>query len=158
MKWNSLVDANIDTRLFFANTIEDDDWNECRWNPNDKNILSIYINSGVTGMPICYTTEALKYAQTGYMVSIMCTQWAVYIICKTRRLSISTQMSNNYVSLIFSTAIVLILVYNPLFNEVLGTRQLPFAHFAIPSLSFFSIIFFYDELRKTLLRNGIRRN
>ena len=90
LNWNSLEDGNIDTRLFYANSRDDDDWNECRWNPNNKNLFRAYVTSGVTNMPICYTTEALKYAQTGYMVSIMCTQWAVYIICKTRRQSITT--------------------------------------------------------------------
>ena len=90
LNWNSLEDGNIDTRLFYANSRDDDDWNECRWNPNNKNLFSLYITSGVTNLPICYTTEALRYAQTGYMVSIMCTQWAVYIICKTRRQSITT--------------------------------------------------------------------
>jgi O-antigen ligase len=55
----------------------------------------------------------------------------------------------------FPTALVAILCYVQPFNDVLGTRPIPFPHFMIPSFSFYSVIFFYDELRKNLLRNGV---
>merc|ERR1711912_129201 len=55
------------------------------------------------------------------------------------------------------TALVAILLYIPFLNVALGTRQIPFAHFAVPSFSFFVAIFFYDELRKIWLRSGMVR-
>jgi hypothetical protein len=32
-----------------------------------------------------------------------------------------------------------------------------FVHFAVPSFSFFTVLFFYDELRKIWLRRGLER-
>jgi len=55
------------------------------------------------------------------------------------------------------TALVAILCYVPFMTYGLGTRQIPFAHFAIPSFSFYVCIFFYDEMRKILLRGGMER-
>jgi hypothetical protein len=50
-----------------------------------------------------------------------------------------------------------VLLYVPFFNTTLGTRQIPFPHFAVPSMSFIVSIFFYDEMRKLWLRNGMWR-
>merc|ERR1712160_54724 len=52
-------------------------------------------------------------------------------------------------------ALVAILCYVPFLNSVLGTRMIAFPHFAVPSVSFFMIIIFYDETRKVFLRNGM---
>jgi len=59
--------------------------------------------------------------------------------------------------LFFETALVALLCYVPPLNEALGTRMIAFPHFAVPSFSFFVAIFFYDELRKIWLRNGMKR-
>jgi len=121
---------------------------------------SIYRVSVVSGYPICYSTEALKFAQAGYLVSIVCVQWADLMICKTRNLSLAQQGMVNTMGnfgLFFETALVAILLYIPALNIGLGTRQIPPAHFAVPSFSFFTAIFFYDELRKIWLRDGMVR-
>jgi len=110
--------------------------------------------------PICYSTEALKFAQSGYLCSIVTVQWADLMICKTRNLSLSQQGMNNTFGnfgLFFETALVAILCYVPFLNVALQTRQIPAAHFMVPSFSFFCVIFFYDEWRKILLRNGMER-
>jgi len=59
--------------------------------------------------------------------------------------------------LFFETALVAILLYVPQLNIALGTRQIAFPHFAVPSFSFYVAIFFYDELRKIWLRSGMVR-
>jgi len=59
--------------------------------------------------------------------------------------------------LFFETALVAILLYVPFLNVALGTRQIAFAHFGLPSFSFYVAIFFYDELRKIWLRGGMER-
>lgn len=90
----------------------------------------------------------------------MCVQWADLIICKTRNLSLAQQgMINQFgnFGLFFETALVALLLYVPPLNIVLGTRQIPFPHFAVPSFSFFVAITFYDELRKIYVRNGMVR-
>ena len=68
-------------------------------------------------------------------------------------------MSNSFgnFGLFSETALVAILLYVPFLNVALGTRQIPFPHFAVPSFSFYVSIFFYDEFRKILLRSGMVR-
>lgn len=67
----------------------------------------------------------------------------------------------NYVGnfgLFFEFVLVAILIYIPQLNKGLGTRMIPFPHFAVPSLSFFVTILFYDELRKLWLRSGFKQD
>jgi sodium/potassium-transporting ATPase subunit alpha len=162
--WDATKSGKMDLRLFYANTDVDQraptDWTVCRFDPTDADLPKFYKFSHITDKPICYTTEALKYAQSGYLVSIVCVQWADLMICKTRNLSLAQQgMVNSFgnFGLFSETALVAILLYVPFLNIALGTRQIPFVHFAVPSFSFFVSIFFYDELRKIWLRSGMVR-
>lgn len=160
LAWDRHKHGRLDVRLFYAKYREAEDWTACRWDPNDKDLPHFYKFSYVTDWPICYSTEACKFAQSGYLVSIVCVQWADLMICKTRNLSLSQQgMVNNFgnFGLFFETALVAILCYVPFLNVALGTRQICFPHFAVPSFSFYCAIFFYDEMRKIWLRNGMVR-
>lgn len=71
--WDFIKHAKIDIRLFYSYMHKRDDsaWTECRFPPNDDTLPSFYRISNVSGYPICYTTEALKYAQAAYLVSIV---------------------------------------------------------------------------------------
>jgi len=176
--WDKTTHSRIDIRLFysFRDAANEDykggkrstesvrppaSWTKCRWAPDDENLPTFYKSSYISdGYPICYSTEALKMAQSGYLVSIVCVQWADLMICKTRNLSLSQQGMNNSFGnfgLFSETALVAFLCYTPGCNYVFQTRQIPFAHFAIPSFSFYVAIFFYDELRKIWLRGGMKR-
>ena len=149
-------ESGLDVRLFFADR-DATEWNSCRWWPDDD-VPHFYYWSHVSANNICWTIEALYYAQCGYLVSIVCVQWSDLLICKTRNLSISQQgMINNNANfaLFFETALVAILCYVPFLNSVLGTRMIAFPHFAVPSVSFFMVIIFYDETRKVFLRLGM---
>lgn len=170
LAWDYTNNGKIDIRLFYSykneanpqgSIREPDQWTKCRWPINETGFPEFYKYSHVTeGYPVCYSTEALKYAQSGYLVSIVCVQWADLMICKTRNLSLSQQLMINKFGnfgLFFETALVAILLYVPFLNVALGTRQIPFAHFAVPSFSFYIAIFFYDELRKLWLRGGMVR-
>jgi hypothetical protein len=44
--------------------------------------------SHISEKPICYSTEALKYAQAAYLVSIVAVQAAGLLSAKTRNLSL----------------------------------------------------------------------
>ena len=148
--------GGIDVRLFF-HTIDADQWSQCRWTANDG-MPHFWKYSHVSANQICYTIEALYYAQCGYLVSIVCVQWSDLLICKTRNLSISQQGMINFnmnCALFSETALVAFLCYFKWINEGLGTRMIAFPHFAIPSMSFFMIIIFYDETRKVFLRSGM---
>lgn len=169
MAWDKVRNSRVDIRLFYAPMRSPATWTACRYPPMDlsnKTIAakappSFFMYSHISEYaPICYSSEALKMAQSGYLVSIVCVQWADLMICKTRNLSLSQQgMINHFgnFGLFFETALVAILLYVPFLNVALGTRPIPFAHFAVPSFSFFVAIFFYDELRKIWLRNGMTR-
>ena len=148
--WNA-----VDIRLFFVGRSADN-WSQCRWRPGDD-VPDFFMYSNVSKNMICYSLESLFYAQTGYLISIVCVQWSDLLICKTRNLSISQQgMLNNRsnFALFFETSLVAALCYFPFINEPLGTRMIAFPHFAIPSMSFFAVILFYDESRKVLVRWG----
>ena len=159
--WDKTKHSKIDIRLYYADTRGPEYFTACRWNTNGGNFPNFYTRSVVSeDYPICYSTEALKFAQSGYLVSIVCVQWADLMICKTRNLSLSQQgMVNKFgnFGLFFETALVAILLYVPFLNVALGTRQIAFPHFAVPSFSFYVAIFFYDEMRKIWLRNGMVR-
>jgi len=170
LAWDYTNNGKLDIRLFYSykneqnpqgSIREPEAWTQCRWPIDGTGFPEFYKYSHVTeGWPVCYSTEALKYAQSGYLVSIVCVQWADLMICKTRNLSLSQQLMINRMGnfgLFFETALVALLLYVPFLNVALGTRQIPFAHFAVPSFSFYCAIFFYDELRKLWLRSGMVR-
>jgi sodium/potassium-transporting ATPase subunit alpha len=159
--WDKTKHGKVDLRLFLQGERGPDAWTKCRWDPNDEEWPSFYRQSYVLEWhEICYSTDALKFAQSGYLVSIVCVQWADLMICKTRNLSLAQQgMINNFgnFGLVFETVLVAVLLYVPPLNIVLGTRQIAFPHFAVPSFSFFVAILFYDEMRKNFVRNGMVR-
>jgi len=162
LAWDKTKNAKVDVRLYYAHHRTADQWTSCRWDPSaEKPAPAFYTTSYASEwMDLCYSSEALKCAQSGYLVSIVCVQWADLMICKTRNLSLSQQgMVNHFgnFGLFFETALVAILCYVPPLNIALGTRMIAFPHFAVPSFSFFVAIFFYDELRKIWLRNGMKR-
>merc|ERR1712195_256438 len=169
MAWDKVRNSRIDIRLFYAPMRSPATLTACRYPPMDlsnatqaaKAPPSFFMYSHISEYaPICYSSEALKMAQSGYLVSIVCVQWADLMICKTRNLSLSQQgMINHFgnFGIFFETALVAILLYSPFLNVALGTRQVAFPHFAVPSFSFYVAIFFYDELRKIWLRNGMVR-
>lgn len=161
LDWNGFKHKTVDFRLFYVNRPASS-WTSCRWDPSKAgtNQFEFYSFSSVTGIQICYTTEALRYAQGGYLVSIVIVQWSDLLICKTRNLSISQQgmvNGNMIFGLFFETALTAILSYLPFLNLVLGTRAVAFPHFGIPSFSFFVVILSYDEVRKIYVRDGMKR-
>jgi len=160
LNWNGNKHNGVDVRLFYGDFRGPSSWSKCRWTKGDGS-FDFYSQSHISRNQICYTTEALRYAQAGYLISIVCVQWSDLMICKTRALSISQQgMINGRANfgLFFETALVAILCYVPILNAPLGTRQIAFPHFAVPSFSFFCVIMAYDELRKIFLRNGIKKS
>jgi sodium/potassium-transporting ATPase subunit alpha len=160
LAWDKTRNAKVDVRLYYAHHVKADGWTKCRWSTANEAPF-FYTASYVSDWhPVCYSTEALKFAQSGYLCSIVCVQWADLMICKTRNLSLSQQgmvnMFGNF-GLFSETALVAILCYVPYLNVALGTRMIAFPHFLVPSFSFFVAIFLYDELRKIWLRQGMVR-
>lgn len=158
LDWNTNVDIGFDIRLFYfwqpATA-----WTKCRWD-SEGSYPSFYWKQQMRHTQICYTADALKNAQTAYLVSIVNVQIANLLIAKTRTLSLAQQLMVNHQAnfgIFFETALIALIVYVPWIGNVLGTRMLAFPHFMVPSLAWFTIIFFYDEVRKIHVRAGIRR-
>jgi sodium/potassium-transporting ATPase subunit alpha len=149
--WFTDKDSDYDLRIWFWEK-DEDLWNDCRY-PDDK--------SHITGEKVCYTVEALSYAQAAFFVGIVVTQWSNLLIVKTRKLSIMHQGMSNWVgnfALIFETVIAVMICYIEVLNSGLGGRPLHFFHFGVPAIPFFTMIFTYDELRKGLMRNSRFKN
>jgi hypothetical protein len=125
----------MDLRLFYFER-RPEAWSECAITPGDTSVPKSWWYSEFTNSQICYTSEALFFAQTAYFISIIMTQWANCIICKTRALSISQQqMVNHHLSLaLFSEVVVgALLSYVYFLNIAFNTRPLQPAYFAVPA-------------------------
>lgn len=159
--WDKTRNGRVDLRLYYAGKRFPNSYTKCRWDPGNDSYPYFYrFGHMINDWPLCYSTDSLKYAQSGYLVSIVCVQWADLMICKTRNLSLSQQGMVNWFGnfgLFFETALVAVLLYVPFLNVALGTRPIAFPHFAVPSFSFYVAIFFYDELRKIWLRGGMTK-
>jgi hypothetical protein len=57
--------------------------------------------------------------------------------------------------LIFETCIAVLISYVVPLEIGIGGRSVPCPHFIIPAMSYFTIIFFYDETRKVFVRRGL---
>ena len=93
--WNIDTKNNIDLRLYYYTLDPADSWSEWRFSSNSprwwrKNVIE--------DVDICYGSEALRYAQAAYLVSIVIVQIADLLICKTRNLSLMHQGIKNNVS------------------------------------------------------------
>jgi sodium/potassium-transporting ATPase subunit alpha len=139
----STNDAKWDLRIWYWYI---DTWKECRF-PDDV--------SPVSGERVCYSTEALKYAQYSFFLAIVGVQWVNLIIVKTKRLSIVHHGLRNIVSFygfLSETVITLIIGFTPGIDVSLGGRPLHFLHWYFPSFPIIILIFCYDEVRKMIIR------
>jgi sodium/potassium-transporting ATPase subunit alpha len=112
--------------------------------------------STVSGLPICFTTEMLKFAQTGFFFSVVLSQYTNAINTKTRKTSFMYGGFRNF-SLWFGfgteTMLTFLLAYQTNLNQGLGTRPLILLHYGFPSVPFVFIMLVYDEVRKYLIRS-----
>lgn len=95
--------------------------------------------SPYTNLPVCYTTEACKYAQTGYFIGVVWGQIHNFFVCKTRKLSAFSQgVSNTFMFFSLTTEVMLVLLvtYFRPFNVAFGLRDNIFMHFGIAALPF----------------------
>ncbi len=90
--------------------------------------------SPYSNRPVCYTTEAIKYAQSAYFYSNVIGQLFNNIITKTRRESIFTQGMHNmnmFFGMSTEIIIVFVLAYVYPINVVFGSRDNTYMHFGI---------------------------
>ena len=155
IEWTKSLHDDIDLRLFYWELDPAESWSQWRFGSGSPRWWTTNL---VSGNSICYKSDALKYAQSAYFVSIVTVQMADLLICKTKNLSLIQQgMKNNLANfgLCFELTLVSILWYVPYINIALSTRMIATPHFSWMAMPFFIVIFFYDEARKFFVRLGI---
>jgi sodium/potassium-transporting ATPase subunit alpha len=148
--WDTTRQGWMDLRLYFLKCVNNRiepvyQWTTC-------NVTQL---SPITNRPICYTTEALRYAQAGFFYGVVVCQWINALNCKTRKISFMHQTNNffMYFSIYFETVVMLMMAYLYPLNVIFGTRDTTFFHlgaYSVP-LAIFQMI--HDETRKYLIRN-----
>jgi sodium/potassium-transporting ATPase subunit alpha len=115
--------------------------------------------SPISHRPVCYSSEALKYAQTSFFFGIVITQWYHALTCRTRKISFKDQgLKNLFMIFGWATEVALcfLLAYVLPINHVFGTRDLTLPHFFLPAVPMGMLIVIWDESRKWLIRNWKR--
>lgn len=149
----------MDARLFYHG-LTPADFSRCRWTPDDESIPRFYRISPYSQRQICYTSEALLYAQTSYFSAAILFQIVNHIISRSRILSVSVHgISNKWgnLSFLFEIIIALIIIYVQAIQFAIGTRPISIPHIFIPAGIFSTVILFFDEARKLYVRKGVQR-
>ncbi|CAG9331213.1 unnamed protein product [Blepharisma stoltei] len=144
-------DGVYDLRIWFHN-YGHDSWSDCKY-PG--------WTSPITNHEICYTSEALHYAQCGWFIGLVCAQYANIQIVRTREKSIIDRGFSNWVlncAVAFETLFALLICYAPGLNEALGGRPLLTLHYGFPAVPGFILLVLYDEARKFLMRKEMKRH
>ncbi|KAI7889875.1 uncharacterized protein EV154DRAFT_423062 [Mucor mucedo] len=114
---------------------------------------------GYQGIPADEITRMVNTAQSIYFVNLVICQWGNVLSSRTRRLSITqanplwgpNQNLYLFAAMIISLAITLIILYVPVFNDVLFTAPIPVAFWFIP-FGWAAFIMVMDESRKFISR------
>jgi len=153
--WLYLRHAYVDIRTSFI---------ECDGNGGvitqlDYSNCEIKQLSTITDLPICFTTEALKYTHTGVFFGIVFCQITNVVAIKTKKLSIYFQGFRNTVlfgGLASEVSLTFILSGWVFLHRPLGSRDVTFYHFGLPAIPFSILQMVWEELRKYLIRRGDR--
>lgn len=149
--WLFTKHQSVDLRMGFLEVRDKKVVHSIKFNP-----CKVYQISPVSHREVCYTTEALKYAQTSFFFSIVISQFFNSLACKTRKISVKDQGLKN-VFMIFGWlsefCLCLFLAYLLPINHVFGTRDLILPHFILPAVPHGILLTLYDEIRKYLIRN-----
>jgi sodium/potassium-transporting ATPase subunit alpha len=156
--WLFTKDILQDTRMGYLS-------NSCSTGISANSIVfgecKVFQISPISKRPVCYTTEALKYAQTAYFFSIVFAQFFNTICAKTRKLSFSSQSLANEMMIlgwVIELVLTFLLAYLRPVNIALGSRDVKFLHYGLYGLFFAMMMLVYDETRKFLIRNFPRFN
>ena len=103
--------------------------------------------SPFTNLPVCFTTEACKYAQTSYLNAIVICQILNGFVCKTRKQSVISQgATNTFFNFSVTTEflLILILAYLLPLSVAFGFRDVIYMHFGVAAIPFAILEMFID--------------
>ncbi|EAR95708.2 Na,H/K antiporter P-type ATPase alpha subunit family protein (macronuclear) [Tetrahymena thermophila SB210] len=154
--WFQVDQGKYDLRKAFVKCGSDGNWYSLVGSWSDCNIHSDHNYSDFVGNTACYTTDALKYAQSSFFVCIVIFQWSNIFACKSRKSSFATSAVNYKIfqGIIFETCLAILLVLCPGVNTVFGGRPLDFFQFGCSGIPFSIMILCWEEIRKYLLRQN----
>jgi sodium/potassium-transporting ATPase subunit alpha len=119
----------------------------------------LYRGGWTWGQELASSDPLYLKAVTAFFASIIICQIADVMICRTRRESVLKAgiFSNKFVLVgILSELILLsIIVYNPFTHKLFGTHPLTLLELSL-SIPFALFIFFWDEIRKLLIRRDVK--
>ena len=123
------------------------EWGECH----------LHQLSSISPVPVCYSTEALKYAQTGVFFGVVFCQFTNVFAVKTKKLSLYYQGIKN--SMVFAgiaseLVLIILLAYLLPIHKAIGSRDVIFFHFGLGAIPFSILQLVIDEIRKFAIRNG----
>eukprot|EP01016_Furgasonia_blochmanni_P042495 TRINITY_DN5648_c0_g2_i3.p1 TRINITY_DN5648_c0_g2~~TRINITY_DN5648_c0_g2_i3.p1 ORF type:complete len:444 (-),score=65.43 TRINITY_DN5648_c0_g2_i3:192-1523(-) len=149
--WIFSSSMNWDLRMFYVDCVDGVvqqriPWNECY----------VHQISSASLRPVCYSPEAVKYAQTAFFFSIVLGQMTNAFCCKSIKLSLfyqGLQNINLWFGVCFEVALSLCLAYLMPFNAAFSSRDVIFMHFGIPAIPLIVLMFVHEEIRKCLIRH-----
>jgi sodium/potassium-transporting ATPase subunit alpha len=145
LDYTSNGDTWIDLRIFYY-TLPDNFWSSCALDS-----VGVFYDG-----PVCYRVEALRHAQSAYLLGNVVLQWANSLVWKTKKTSVFIHLFKNHnmnISYLVVAAMIMIVIYVEGLNTALGTRSLRIEHFS-PPLLFFIIYVALSEIIKFFIRRG----
>lgn len=137
-------DIHLDLRLFFY-WMKSSTWINCMWS-QDINAI---------GQSVCYTFEAVRYAQGGVWLAaiIGVMGWGIHFRA-IHTSSFTHEFTNWNMNLAYfiQIAICVLVIYIPYVNKAFGVRAIHVQEF-FPACAFWVSGFALEELRKYLVRN-----
>ena len=149
VNWSDNSQAVYDLRVWFWKR---KNWASCLF-PDDVSSIGNY--------KVCYTTEALHYAQFCYFLSCVVTQAANLLCVKTKRVSLLDHGLRNMASIhgiLFESLLAIFVGFTPGVDVGFGGRRARFIFYFMPAFPFFIWIVTYDELRKYIMRYQREQN
>ena len=125
----TMLSCNVMNNNVAAVTQSISNWGSC-----NVQQISPYIN-----LPVCYTTEACKYAQTTYLIGIFICQIFNLFASKASKMSVFSQGTSNTLVIFAVTAevvIVIILIFIYPLNVAFGFSDNIFVHYGSVSDDF----------------------
>ncbi|KAL4511029.1 hypothetical protein ABPG73_008107 [Tetrahymena malaccensis] len=152
--WSLVGDGKYDLRKAFIEC-KDHKWQSKVDGWSDCDINSTYTYSDFTNDTACYSTDALKFAQSSFFCCIVIFQWSNIFACKARKSSFCTSPFNVKMiqGIIFETALAAFLVLTPGVNTVFGGRSIDFWQFGVSGVPFSIMVLVWNEIRKYLIRS-----
>ena len=143
--WDSESDINVDLRLYFPD-LPRSFWGDCHKDSRGQNYDDY----------VCYRIEAVRHAQSAFLMSVVIMQIANAFCWRTKISSVFVHKLNNHklhFAFLFEIGLVILILFCPGLNTAFGARPIRIEH-VFPCLGQHIILFYFGEIMKTFIRNS----